>query len=84
MKRFSERLSTLSEGAKRAEEIIEAVQAKDRTRPDARRKSNGKHFAGWIMSNGVPALLLGRAVVMHYRQRRNKHHQGHEHHHGHR
>ena len=76
MKRFSERLSTLSESAKRAEDIIDAARAKDRTPPDARREGNGKNFAGWIMSNGVPALIIGRAVVMHYRQRRNKHHQG--------
>ena len=75
MKRFSERLSNLSESAKRTEDIIDAARAKNQTRPEARRESNGKSFAGWIMSNGVPSLIVGTAVVVRYRHRRNKRHE---------
>lgn len=75
MKRFSERLSTLSEGAQRAEDIIDAVRAKDRARPEARRESKGRNFAGWIKSNDVPLLIIGTAAVLRHRQRRNEHHQ---------
>ena len=74
MKRFSERLSTLSESAKLTEDIIDAARAKNQSRPEARRESNGKSLAGWIMSNGVPSLIIGTAVVMRYRHRRGKGH----------
>ena len=75
MKRFSERLSTLSDSAKRAEDVIDAVRAKNPTRPESRRESKRRNFAGWIMSNDVLLLILGTAAAMRYRQRRDEHHQ---------
>jgi hypothetical protein len=75
MKRFSERLSTLSECAKRAEDVLDAVRAKNPTRPESRRESKGRSLAGWIMSNDAPLLIIGTAAVMRSRHRRNEHRQ---------
>jgi hypothetical protein len=72
MTRFSERLSTLSESAKRAEDIIDTARAKNGTRPDTRHDDRRRSLVGWITSNGVP-LIIGTAVVKSYRRRRNKH-----------
>ncbi|TCO19728.1 hypothetical protein EV652_113127 [Kribbella steppae] len=73
MKRFSERLSTLTESAKRTEDVIDAVRAKNATRPETRRESSGKSFFGWIRSNDVPLLIIGTAAVMRSRQKANRH-----------
>jgi hypothetical protein len=75
MKRFSERLSILSESAKRVEDVIDAVRAKNPTRPELVRESKGRKFAGWIMSNDAALLIIGTAALMRHHQRRNEHRQ---------
>ncbi|MFC5260785.1 hypothetical protein ACFPJ1_01590 [Kribbella qitaiheensis] len=75
MKRFSERLSTLSEITKRAEDVIDAVRAKNTTRPESRRESKGRNLAGWIKANDAALLIIGTAAYMRSLQRRNEHRQ---------
>jgi hypothetical protein len=75
LNRLSERLSTLSESAKRAEDVLDAVRANNPTRPESRRESKGRSLAGWIMSNDAPLPIIGTAAVMRSRHRRNEHRQ---------
>ncbi|MDX6252165.1 MAG: hypothetical protein QOF10_5525 [Kribbellaceae bacterium] len=73
MKKVLEHLSKLSGRIKLAEDIAAPHKRRGRHEPEATTK---KGFAGRLVRNGIPALVIGSVAAAGFRRRRAKH-QGH-------